>query len=113
MRKKILLLQLSLLSSFTILSASTFAADKTFPELVDAVNGTFDATAREAGKKVKLRNHAKGFCTSGTFVPATAANAMFSIPFLAQNEINITARFSLGGTNPDASDKSSGRFMSL
>lgn len=106
-------MRLSVLSSFVLLSFSAFSADKTIPDLVDAVNGTFDASAREAGKEAKLRNHAKGLCTSGTFVPASAANEVFAIPFFTQKEIDVTARFSLGGTNPNASDKSSGRFMSL
>ncbi|MGL4614091.1 MAG: catalase family peroxidase [Shewanella sp.] len=107
------LLKLNVLSSVALLSFSTFSADNTISELVDVVNGTFDEPARQAGKKAKLRNHAKGLCTSGTFVPASTANEVFNIPFFAQKEINVTGRFSLGGTNPNASDKSSGRFMSL
>ncbi|MEZ9593705.1 catalase [Shewanella sp. 10N.261.52.F9] len=107
------LIQAIIYSSLALIPISTFAAEKSIPELVDAVNGTLDSASREAGKKVKLRNHAKGFCTSGTFTPAADIKNQFNIPFLDQQQINVTARFSLGGTNPHASDKGSGRFMSL
>ncbi|GIU47061.1 catalase-related peroxidase [Shewanella sairae] len=107
------LLQASIYVSLALLPTSIFAAEKSISELVDAVNGTPDAASREAGKKIKLRNHAKGFCTSGTFTPAANIENQFNIPFFEQQEISVTARFSLGGTNPHASDKGAGRFMSL
>lgn len=102
-----------LLTGVTVLSSSVFAADRSSAELVDAVNGTPDTASREAGKKVKLRNHAKGFCTSGSFIPNPKLHNTLAIPFFKQAEIPITARFSLGGTNPHASDRGTGRFMSL
>lgn len=89
------------------------AAERTIAELVDAVNGTPDAASREAGKKVKLRNHAKGFCTSGYFAPNPQLHDSLNIPFFNKTPIKVTARFSLGGTNPKLSDKTPGRFMSL
>lgn len=64
-----LLVKASIIAGFTLISPILSAAEKTIPELVDAVNGTPDAASRAAGKAVKLRNHAKGFCTSGTFKP--------------------------------------------
>ncbi|WP_108946539.1 catalase family peroxidase [Shewanella halifaxensis] len=102
-----------LITGFSFFSSFVFAADKTSAELVDAVNGTPDLTSREAGKKVQLRNHAKGFCTSGAFNPNPKLQDTLAIAFFKQTEIPITARFSLGGTNPHASDKDAGRFMSL
>ncbi|MCK8045575.1 catalase family peroxidase [Shewanella sp. 1CM18E] len=107
------LIQAGIYTGLALLSSATMAAEKSIPELVDAVNGTPNTASREAGKKVKLRNHAKGFCTSGTFKPSAHINKQFNIPFLEQQEIKVTARFSLGGTNPHASDKGAGRFMSL
>lgn len=102
-----------LLSSLSVFCNPLFATSKTIPELVDAVNGTPDAASRAAAKQAKLRNHTKGFCTSGTFVPNAELQQDFPIAFFTQNEIPVTARFSLGGTNPKVSDKTPGRFMSL
>ncbi|QYJ70060.1 catalase family peroxidase [Shewanella sp. FJAT-51649] len=111
--------KLSSLATACLMVGSVFvaplasAAERTIPELVDAVNGTPDAASREAGKKVKLRNHTKGFCTSGYFAPNPQLHDSLNIPFFNQNPIKVTARFSLGGTNPKLSDKTPGRFMSL
>ena len=103
----------SVMSCTLLFPTTLFAADKTIAELVDAVNGTPDETSREAGKLVKLRNHTKGFCTSGYFTPNPEILKTLAIPFFEQASIKTTARFSLGGTNPNISDKTSGRFMSL
>ncbi|AZG71312.1 catalase family peroxidase [Shewanella livingstonensis] len=108
-----ILSKICLLTSLSILSSSLYASEKTVQEIVDAVNGTPDLASREAGKKVKLRNHAKGFCTSGYFAPNPKLNEQLAIPFFNQSKIDVTARFSMGGTNLHASDKTSGRFMSL
>ncbi|ESE40964.1 catalase family peroxidase [Shewanella decolorationis] len=111
--------KLSLFTTACLMVGSMFAApianaaERTIAELVDAVNGTPDAASREAGKKVKLRNHTKGFCTSGYFAPNPKLHDSLNIPFFNQNPIKVTARFSLGGTNPKLSDKTPGRFMSL
>lgn len=101
--------------ALSLCCSSTFllASEKTISQLVDAVNGTFDEKSREAGKKAKLRNHAKGFCTSGSFVPNMAIKNDFNIPILGLAKMDVIARFSLGGGNPHQSDKTSGRFMSL
>lgn len=108
-----LLVKASIIAGFTLISPILSAAEKTIPELVDAVNGTPDAASRAAGKAVKLRNHAKGFCTSGTFKPDPQLQKTLDIPFFQQESIKVTARFSLGGTNPQISDKTPGRFLSL
>ncbi|MEC4727174.1 catalase family peroxidase [Shewanella sp. D64] len=108
-----LLIKICLLTGLSVLASPLLAADKTISELVDAVNGTPDTASREAGKKIKLRNHAKGFCTSGTFIPNPKLLQTLAIPFFEQPEIAVTARFSLGGTSLLASDKGAGRFMSL
>lgn len=113
LKKFSLVIQTSILCSSFILAPSLFATEKSIAELVDAVNGTFDKASREAGKRSKLRNHAKGFCTSGVFVPAPDITSELKVPFFNQSEIALTARFSLAGTNPNVSDKGAGRFMSL
>ncbi|WP_425596965.1 LysM peptidoglycan-binding domain-containing protein [Shewanella algicola] len=105
--------KICLISVTCIAPASLYASDKTIQELVDAVNGTPDLKTRDAGKEAKLRNHAKGFCTSGYFEPNPKLNDELAIPFFNQSKIDVTARFSMGGTNPHASDKTAGRFMSL
>ncbi|MCU7994631.1 catalase family peroxidase [Shewanella glacialipiscicola] len=111
--KLTLLAKACLITGFALTSPTLIAAEKTIPELVDAVNGTPDAASREAGKKVKLRNHTKGFCTSGSFKPNPKLQDTLAIPFFNQDAIKVTARFSLGGANPQISDKTPGRFMSL
>ncbi|QIR15343.1 catalase family peroxidase [Shewanella aestuarii] len=108
-----MLIKASLFTALPMLTLPTEAAQKTISELVDAVNGTPDELSRDAGKKVKLRNHANGFCTSGVFKPNPQATDAFAIPFFTQANIDIIARFSLGGINPLSSDKTTGRFMSL
>ena len=108
-----MLIKASLFTAIPMLILPAAATEKTISELVDAVNGTPDSISRDAGKKVKLRNHAKGFCTSGVFKPNPTINDTLTIPFLNQAEIDIIARFSLGGTNAHATDKTAGRFMSL
>ncbi|TVL18439.1 catalase [Shewanella xiamenensis] len=111
--KLTLLAKACIITGLALTSPTLIAAEKTIPELVDAVNGTPDAASREAGKKVKLRNHTKGFCTSGYFASNPELQDSLTIPFFNQSQIKVTARFSLGGTNPQISDKTPGRFMSL
>lgn len=77
-------------------SRATVSAEDT----VDALNGVF-------GKHAKTRgSHAKGFCIKGEFTPAESE--FTDIPLFGNGVIPITGRFSLGGGNPEASDKSRG-----
>ena len=108
-----MLIKASLFTAIPMLMLPAAATERTISELVDAVNGTPDNLSRDAGKKVKLRNHANGFCTSGVFKPNPQITDTFAIEFFTQANIDIVARFSLGGTNPQSSDKTAGRFMSL
>lgn len=68
--------------------------------LVDALNGTFGA---HAGMRA---SHAKGFCAVGDFVPARSAREIVHGPLFDQARIPANIRFSVGGSNPKASDKS-------
>lgn len=77
-------------------------------ELVNALNGTFGS---HPGKRA---SHAKGFCALGEFVPARNAADFAHSPLFAQKTVPAIVRFSVGGGNPAASDKSrSVRGMSM
>ena len=83
------------------------AADPTTPvELVDALNGVF-------GKYPGTRSgHAKGFCLTGQFTPAPDAAKLSKAPHFAK-PVPITARFSMGGGNPQAPDNAKGNLRGL
>lgn len=93
--KLTLLAKACLITGLALTSPTLVAAEKTIPELVDAVNGTPDAASREAGKKVKLRNHTKGFCTSGTFKPDPQLQQTLAIPFLIKMPLKSLPVFPL------------------
>ena len=76
---------------------SPYASAKTILELVDAVNGTPDLKTRGAGKQAKLRNHAKGFCTSEYFEPNPTLNDELAIPFLIHQRLISLRVFQWGG----------------
>ncbi len=50
---------------------------------------------------------AKGVCLSGSFTPAPGAAALSKAPHF-RNTVPVTARFSMGGSNPKISDKTKG-----
>lgn len=68
--------------------------------LVDALNGTF---GQHAGMRA---SHAKGFCAVGEFIPAKGAADIVHGPLFKQARVPANLRFSVGGGNPKASDKS-------
>ncbi len=75
------------------------AAEEAQPEdLVNALNGVFGA---HAGKRAA---HTKGICLKGNFTPTAEAATLSKAPHFA-SAVPVTARFSLGGGNPAASDK--------
>ena len=51
------------------------------------------------------RNHAKGLAATGTFTSSGAGAAVSSASVFAPGTFPVTARFSLGGTVPDAADQ--------
>lgn len=67
---------------------------------VDALNATF---GKHEGKRA---SHAKGFCAKGDFTPAPKLDAFVKSPFFSAGKLDATLRFSIGGGNPGASDKS-------
>lgn len=94
----ILVLSLSLLGLHLPASAQV---DATSPVAqVDALNGTF---GKHDGKRA---SHAKGFCANGDFTPAPRLDGLVASPFFSQQKMDATLRFSIGGGNPGAPDKS-------
>lgn len=68
--------------------------------MVDALNNTF---GRHPGKRA---SHAKGFCTSGHFVPDPDAPRFAASGLFGVESASAVVRFSVGGGNPGVSDKS-------
>lgn len=80
-------------------SASALAAEPTPVELVDALNAVF-------GKHQARASHAKGFCAKGVFTPSHEAREFSSAKQFGVKSVPATVRFSIGGGNPAAPDKS-------
>ena len=73
------------------------AEQPTPADLVDALNGVF---GKHPGDRAA---HTKGICLTGSFTPAADAAKLSKAPHFAK-EVPITARFSLGGGNPELAD---------
>jgi catalase len=87
-----------LAAAVTFSSTASYAQEPPRPDqLVDALNGVF---GKHPGKRAA---HAKGICLSGSFTPADGAASLSKAPQFAK-EVPITARFSLGGGDPNAKD---------
>lgn len=92
-------LRAALLATAAVLAPAVAAAGEATPEgLVDALNAVF-------GKHGVRSSHAKGFCVKGSFTPAPEAAQLSKAPFLAKT-VPVLGRYSIGGGNPKASDKS-------
>lgn len=87
---------------------STAAAQEvTSEQLVDGLQGIF---GEHAGMR---RSHAKGVCVKGSFKPAAEIGKWTKSASFAK-EVPVVGRFSIGGGNPKASDKSkTGRGLAL
>ena len=88
------------LLGLTFLAAAGVPAKAEQPtpvDLVDALNGVF---GKHPGDRAA---HTKGICLTGTFTPSADAPKLSKAPHFAK-EVPITARFSLGGGNPQAPD---------
>ena len=82
------------------------AADPTPADLVSALNGVFGShPGTRAG-------HAKGFCLTGQFTPTPEAAVLSKAPHFAKS-VPVTARFSLGGGNPQAPDNAKGNVRGM
>jgi len=72
----------------------------TAEDTINALNGVFGRHARERS------SHAKGFCVGGHFQPASGVSALGGVPLFNEKRLSVVGRFSIGGGNPKASDKS-------
>ena len=82
------------------------AQQATPADLVDALNGVF---GKHPGDRAA---HTKGICLSGSFAPAQDAAKLSKAPHFAK-EVPITARFSLGGGNPESPDNAQANVRGL
>ncbi len=99
-RSPILAITLFLISGMSIVNAQT-ASDVTDPQfIVKTMEGTFGV---HPGFR---RAHAKGVCASGTFEGTADGAALSSASVFSGEKIPVIARYSVGGGNPNASDKS-------
>ena len=86
----------------TLLATPQAASAETQPspeDTVNALNGVFGRHAKERG------SHAKGFCAAGQFIPSVHGSEFSTTPLFRGSAMPVTARFSIGGGNPKASDK--------
>ncbi|PAF43399.1 catalase [Helicobacter sp. 11S03491-1] len=60
----------------------------------------------------KKVNHTKGFCVSGKFEARKDIDEFVKIPLLEKN-VRVLARYSTGGGNPNANDKTSAHGLAL
>ena len=82
------------------------AADPGPADLVGALNGVFGV---HPGMRAA---HTKGFCATGQFTPTPGAAALSKAPHFAK-PVPVTARFSLGGGNPQAADNEKGNVRGM
>ena len=76
------------------------AQESTPQAQVDALEGLF---GKHPGAR---RSGAKGVCASGYFVGNTVGRTLSSAAVFSGDKVPVVARFSVGGGNPKASDKS-------
>jgi catalase len=84
-------------AAVTFTGIASYAQESRPDQLVDALNAVF---GKHAGARAA---HSKGICLSGSFSPAASASSLSKAPQFAK-EVPITARFSLGGGDPNAKD---------
>ncbi len=81
------------------LMTGSASAQETDPQAI------VDAQFTIGGNHAKVRaSGAKGVCVTGTFTPASGATGLSKAPQFAK-PVPMTARFSMGGSNPNISDK--------
>lgn len=90
----------TLVMAASLTCSAAYAAAPTPAEQVDALNHVF---GRHAGARA---SHAKGFCAAAQFLPSSSASSFVRAPLFAARSVPAIVRFSIGGGNPAASDKS-------
>lgn len=95
-----LVASLSLVASWGTASAQTPA-----PAQEVDTQAIVDALFKAGGSQANVRGSgAKGVCVKGTFTPSAEAPGLSKAPHFAK-PLPMTARFSMGGSNPKVSDK--------
>ena len=78
--------------------AAEGAREVTAEQVVNALEGVYGVN------RGKRRNHTKGFGALGSFVGAPEAAAYSRSALFSEHEIEVVARFSVAGGDPEASD---------
>ena len=94
------LILVSAISAALFLPTATFAQASPPEAQVNALEGLF---GKQAGAR---RSQAKGVCATGYFTGSADARSLSQASVFSGNRIPVIARFSVGGGNPKASDKS-------
>ena len=89
-----------IVAGMAIALGSAHAEESSAVDTVDALNALF---GKHAGARA---SHAKGFCAKGDFTPSPQARSISKAGLLAAKSVPATMRFSIGGGNPGAPDKS-------
>jgi catalase len=98
---------LSLLVIGALFSASQAVAQQA-PESVSA-NDFVELFGKLGGEfKGQRKAHARGVCATGTFAPSTEATAYSNSPLFNEELVPAQVRFSLGGTDPRADERTPG-----
>jgi catalase len=92
----------SLVSPAPAAQPNSEIAEKTFEATADNVVNTLEAAY--GVNRGKRRNHTKGFGALGIFVGASEAAEYSRSQLFSGQEIEVVARFSLAGGDPEASD---------
>lgn len=82
------------------LGTAAIAAEPSATDLVDSLNGVF---GKHSGARA---SHAKGFCAEGSFTPAHGVGKFTQAKMFGEKSLHADLRFSIGGGNPAAPDKS-------
>jgi catalase len=99
-RKSNTLLAVLVGSLFASMAGTVSAQAPTPDHLVDALEGVF---GKQAGFR---RSGAKGICATGFFVGTAEGRGLSTAAVFKGAEVPVIARFSVGGGNPKAPDKS-------
>ncbi len=84
-----------------VVACLTSPASAQGADVQEIVDGQFAL----GGNHPKVRaSGAKGICVKGSFTPTAEAASLSKAPHLAKT-VPVTARFSIGGSNPNVSDK--------
>lgn len=99
----------SILLALALLGGISFASDSITP--TQAADFFYHKFGDKSDPHRKV-NHTKGFCVSGEFMPREDIKDFVKVPLL-YGKSQVLARYSIGGGNPKASDKSNAHGFAL